>query len=235
MNKILIFLVCLLILPFVVAQETPHRANTPFDLVVSSDYATNCNLTSIQYPNGGATFMNIPLNKNVQNFYLTINETNYSQTGNVCHDVICYDSSLSNTGSICRNITPNGEEPNQAIAFIYGILMFILIGAFALCVYYVITSDHVWVKAFGWGFGYLFLIGISFIAWNLGANFLTSATFLIEFLRISFLVLMIGFFPFILLLFVYGVYMMITIKEITDMIDRGIPETEAVERARWKK
>lgn len=137
------------------------------------------------------------------------------------------------TGQIV--ITPNGEVPTEANAIFYiGLLALIVVG-FVLIVYFGVTTENIIVKTFAVGFGHLFLIAITFLSWQMAADFLTSSPFLVSFLYYLFLVVMIAFFPMLIILFAYGVYMALTIKEIKDMVERGIPESEAAERMRWAK
>jgi uncharacterized BrkB/YihY/UPF0761 family membrane protein len=93
-----------------------------------------------------------------------------------------------------------------------------------------LNTDNVVGQTFSIGFGYLFLIALFFVAWQVALNFIYSSPFLIDFFRISFFVLMIGFFPLLIILFAYGSYMMLQLKEIKDMQERGISIDEINER-----
>ena len=74
------------------------------------------------------------------------------------------------------------------------------------------------------------MIGVSFIAWGLTRDYLTTASFLGGFFRITFLVLMYALFPLILILTFYTLWMMRKIDVIQRMIDDGVPIDEAYER-----
>jgi hypothetical protein len=213
-----------------------YAQNTEINFKVSCEHL-NCSQTytvSVEDPQSNLILDGA--GTSIQQGYLnfTLNSSQTSQNG--IYNVFLIGSGADpfyHSGQIV--VTPNGEEPTEANAIFYIGLLVILIFGFGLIVYFGVTSDNLIVKAFSWGFGYLFLIAISFVAWNMAADFLTSSPFLVEFLRILFLVLMIGFFPFILILFAYAWYMALTIKEIKDMVERGIPENEAAERATWGK
>ena len=107
MKKLLIIFALMTIsLSLVNASEFPTiNQNNNFTLTITSNNATSCNLSSINYPDGTISIYNIPLTKDGKTFYLTILSSNYSQTGNICHNVICTDGLNYETGSICRTIT----------------------------------------------------------------------------------------------------------------------------------
>lgn len=236
MNKqLILFLFAFIIISsFVSAENYPQSSEVDlkFNYAKFNACAANpCNVTIVN-PLSANIVTNLPTSENIGYSNFTLNSSQTSQTGTYQVFLIAANGTFYDDNF---GITPNGEVATSASAIFYIGLLGLLVIFFGLLVYFGVTTDHIWVKATSWGFGYLFLIGISFIAWRMSADFLTSSPFLIDFLRITFYVLMIGFFPFILVLFVYGVYMMLTIKEITDMIDKGIPEGEARERAGWKK
>lgn len=213
-----------------------HPQGTPINYKVGCEFL-DCSQTytvSVDDPNTNPVLTNAPTS--IQSGYLnfTLNSTQLADNG--VYEVFLYGSGGSPDSFTSEIVvSPNGEVATEANAIFYIGLLIVLIFGFGLIVYFGVTTDNLIVKTFAWGFGYLFLIAVTFVAWNMAADFLTSSPFLVEFLRILFLVLMIGFFPFILGLFCYGVYMMLTLKEIKSMVERGIPETEAVERTRWRK
>lgn len=109
-------------------------------------------------------------------------------------------------------------------------LLIVLTIFFIACIIGLKFSNKLWASIGLLGFAYLILMTIFFVAWAITDNFLETDTFLEGFFSIGFYVLTIAFFPFIFGLIIWGIYMMITIKEIRTMIDKGIPEEEAYER-----
>ena len=141
MNKTIIGLIglmlCLMILPMVNAGFLPQQQNKPFDLVITSNNATACNLTYIQYPDGTKTYYNLVMTKNGQTFDKTISSGNYSQLGTICHGIICSDgSTIPETGSICREITPSGSlfSSGQATTIFGSLFLMIVISIVLLTI-----------------------------------------------------------------------------------------------------
>lgn len=159
----------------------------------------------------------------------------FSQTQTIGTYVVSGIGDPDGTPTIWNYTFTIGKDLSIAVALFYVVLLALSVFGFIMIIYFGVTTQHLFIKTFSVGFGYLFVIAISFIAWRMAADFISSAVFLVSFFKITFIVVTIGFFPLLVSLFVYGVYMMLTIKEIQDMMERGIPESEATERARWKK
>lgn len=102
-----------------------HPKNTPFDLTVTSNNATGCNLSYIQYPNGIKITQNLQMVKDGHSFSLSVSKGNYSTLGITCHGVICTDGLTFEDGSICRNVTPTGYTISavQISAYIFFLLL----------------------------------------------------------------------------------------------------------------
>lgn len=111
-----------------------------------------------------------------------------------------------------------------------GVLLFIL----AVCIFIFFAFDNLISRVFSFGFGYLILVALSFIGWNMASDFLTSA-FLISMFRILFLVLMIGSFPLLIGGFAFYIYMLFKIKEIERLMGKGMDYDEAEKRSRRKR
>ena len=120
-------IICLAISMMVMAsaEYLPQQQNTAFTLKVTSNNASACNLSSIQYPDGTATIFNLPLTKDGQTFYKTIASGNYSQLGSICHDILCTDGVSIEPGSVCRVVSPSGNSGSSNLGFI--ILVFAVI------------------------------------------------------------------------------------------------------------
>ena len=81
-----------------------HKQNTNFTLSITSNNATSCNLSNIDYSNGINIIYNRELTQDGRMFYTTLTEGNYSNLGDVCHNIICTDGTNYETGSVCRTI-----------------------------------------------------------------------------------------------------------------------------------
>lgn len=108
MNKIFILLIGFIFLISMVNAYEPHKQNTDLDLTISSNNATSCNVTYIQYPEGSKSMLNLALTKDGTSFYKVIEHGNFSQIGNTCLGLACTDGITYETGSVCREVTPTG-------------------------------------------------------------------------------------------------------------------------------
>jgi len=143
MKKIfLMVIVGLFLINFTSAYEQ-HTQNTNFTLTVTSNNATSCNLSSIEYPSGTIIY-NTPMTQNGRTFYTYLSETNYTETGNICHNVVCTDGVTDETGSICRTIK------NSNLTFL--VILLSLASLFFLATLFVNEEFFVYIS------GVLFLI-----------------------------------------------------------------------------
>lgn len=132
-----------------------HEQTTDYTLSITSNNATSCNLSSIIYPNNNQTIFNTAMIQNGRLFYLTIDSGNYTELGEVCHQIICTDGSTYESGSLCVIVSPTGKETTGLFGLII-ILSLIAMGAFAFILGLVFDSQH-WMLKNG-----LFIIAIFF-------------------------------------------------------------------------
>lgn len=105
MRKIILLLIIGLVLMNPVAA---HKLYTDYELVVSSNNATGCNLSYIHYPDNSLTFFNIEMTQSGKDFNLTVGANNFTLIGETCMGITCTDGSSYETGSVCEEITPTG-------------------------------------------------------------------------------------------------------------------------------
>lgn len=101
------------------------KQNKNFTLTVQSNNATQCNLSSIDYPSGASTIFNTIMTKDGQTFYTNINSSNYNSLGDICHNIICTDGLTYEPGSVCRNISPSGFSDNLG----FYIILIVIVGS----------------------------------------------------------------------------------------------------------
>lgn len=229
----LVFLLLVLMTSFVASDSDFYLGNfrkgTNISLINVCPNCTYTNLSTVLFPN--STFALLGEYSMTKNG--TIYNYSFTSTNTIGRYVYVMHSDLNgvNTSSTAEfDITPSGESPTTATSFFYIGLLALLIIFFILILGYGFDTDNIIGKTFAIGFGYLSLMGILFIAWQMAESFIYNSPFLIEFLRIFFIVLTIGFFPLLILLFAYGIYMMTQIREIKDMQKRGLSMDEVNER-----
>jgi flagellar basal body-associated protein FliL len=165
-------------------------------------------------------------------FAMTINGSNFNSAGIYAYVIQC--NSTNEVGFYRGQfaVTPNGEIASEGDAIFYVGLLGVFLFFFAISIYIFMEGNNLLSKVGSLGFGYLLLIAITFIGWNMSNDFLTSSPFIIEMLRLLFIILMIGAFPLLVGAFAYYIYMITKIKEIERLMSRGFDEHEARRRVR---
>lgn len=163
-----------------------QQQNTYYNLIVSSDNATNCNLTYIQIGNN-VNNINLGMNRNIQDFSILVSSGNFTGLNNVCMGITCYGSGYE-TGSKCLTVTPTGGDRinslgifiillivsllilaiavvmhNGYVGFIAGAL-FIVTGVYSM-IYGVGNLSNVWTQAISYvviGIGFMFEVSAGY-------------------------------------------------------------------------
>ena len=232
---LLIVLVMLFAMPMIVAQPV-FKQNTDINVSVPCTIAgqicssnATC-ITTVINPDGDVLVNNQNMVRNDAVFEVNLTANQIGTNGEYEFNIACSDNGNSFSKFLTFWVTPNGEMPSTSKGIIYVGLLVALIIFFVLLIIGGIKAEHIALKTFLLLFAYLFLIGITFISWNLSADYLTSSPFTASFFRIVWWVLIAGFFPLILLSTFYTLWMMLQIEAIQKMIDKGIPEDEAYKR-----
>jgi len=188
---------------------------------------------SLYNPNGTALLSNQPTTPQGSGSF------NYSYTfaevGTHKVKMFCTDGIYSYSGEGTYEVNGQGEEGTTAKAIFYIGLLFVLLFFFGVCVYSFSSFDNLLSRVGMLGLGYLLLMAITFIGWNMASDFLNSSPFLVEMLRILFFVLVVGAFPMLLGAFVWYFLMVFKIKEIQRLMDKGFSEEDAQRRTSKKK
>lgn len=114
-----------------------HKANTPLDLVVTTN-STVCNVTFIQYADGSKSAFNLTMTRDGFSFSRLMTAGNYSTLGTTCHGIICTDGTVTQYGSICREVTMTGKT--SVTNFIY---IFIAIIALLFILGFVMKNEYI--------------------------------------------------------------------------------------------
>jgi len=231
-KKILMLLMFLLVMPLISALI--YQQNETIDLKVPCTLdgypcsaSATCNITC-QYPNATYLIENKEMtNLGTGDFNYS---TNFIEIGEYQTKVSCQEGVQNATSTFTITITPTGYELSIVEGIVYISILTVLIILFIGLVYLGFKFEYVALKIGAWFSAYLILIAISFISWNLSLDYLANAGFLIAFFRIIFLFLLYALFPVILVTTFYTIYMMLKIKEIQNLVDKGIPYDEAYAR-----
>jgi hypothetical protein len=216
------------IMPSISAYET-KEVNQNLSFSITSNNASECVITTMDSID--VSILNYNMTRVGQTFYATILSGNITKAGiDVCFNIECSDGVQKSTGDECFSITPNGQEASVGSAVFYVGLIFILIIFLIGCVYVFMSSDNLLAKVGMFGLGYLLLIAITFIGWNMAEDFVSSSPFLIDMLRILFWVLISGALPLLLGAFAWYTIMLFKIKEIERLMTKGMSYDEAERR-----
>ena len=165
-------------------------------------------------------------------FAKTLSAGNWSSAGHYAYVIQCNSSNEVAFFSGTLDATPTGESLDLGRAII-DIGLLLLLALFLVgCVVIFMETDNLLARVGSLGLGYLLLMAMSFISWNLSKDYLFSAPFLIEMFRIIFFVMIVGFFPLIIGLFVWYFLMLWKVKEIERLMGKGFSEDEARRRIR---
>jgi len=131
------------------ASYSPHQQDTPWNVVVSSNNATACNISYLKYPSNAVVTLNGAMNKDGTSFNYTLAYGNFTGLGDFCAGISCTDGISNEVGSICRAVTPSGYSGTfQLYVIILIILMAIVFLGFSI--------KEVWFVVLG-GLGFIIL------------------------------------------------------------------------------
>ena len=195
MKKYLIYLtLILLLLPLVIALDFPkHKQNTELQFSITSNNATQCNLTIINAPAGSIIVINQKGTKNFQTFNFTIDGGNYSEFGVYCHNLECSDGSTITSGEKCYEVNYFGKELTNSQSILYlgllGVLIFTLFTVF-FCMRFlpadntkdefgrIVSINHLkHLRLVLWLFSYFLFIAILYLSSNIAFAFLSEQLF----------------------------------------------------------
>ena len=157
---ILMFSLFLLIIPLVSAEYLPHKQNTALSFSITSNNATECNVTSYDYPSG-TTELNQTMGKNGQTFNAFLNSNNFTSIGTYCFNIVCSDSSTYETGSVCREVTPSGSQitAGKSIGLFGSILLMIILSTISLVLAFKSENNVVKISFYSFsGIGFMMTI-----------------------------------------------------------------------------
>lgn len=159
----------------------------------------------------------------------------FAEVGYYGYGISCQDGDLGGALSGLFQVTPTGSSSENNTSSIYITFLFILLIFFVMTLVSFTTFDNLLNKVSMIGIGYFLLIAITFIGFNMARDFTTTAPFIAEFLYLIWLLLMFLAFPLLLGAFAWYLLMLFRIKEINDLIEKGLPEYDAMARVKSRR
>lgn len=126
-NNIIAIFLMFFLFSFASASYLPHQQNQNLEFSITSNFATSCELTTINSPSGIIT-----INQNVSGsgtFTFNISGGNYSTLGTYAHNIVCTDGTDNTSGQEFREISLSGESVSDSkiyaniILFIFFVLV----------------------------------------------------------------------------------------------------------------
>lgn len=111
-KSILVIFLLMFSFTFISAYE-PHPVDNNYtygETVANADY---CNLTGIKYPDGTKGTLGFQMTKDGFDFTANITSGNFSQIGDTCWDILCYDSDADpqyESGTKCLTVNRDGSS-----------------------------------------------------------------------------------------------------------------------------
>lgn len=180
--------------------------------------------------NGGEHISTGILSQYGMGFYNYTNGSLINQTGEYSALIWCNSTDAGGFFKYTFDVTPNGEYATTGDAVFYFSVIMVLVFFLGMCMLSFAKFNNLLNRVGMIGLSYLLAIALSFIVWNMALNFLTGSPFAIEMFRIIFLVLVIGLFPLLIGAFAWYFLMLWKIKEIQNLMDKGMSFDEAERR-----
>lgn len=238
-NLILSYLILLLLVlavtPAIAEQQSlgTFIQNIPIQLIQTCDNCTSVNITSIVYPDGSINNTNLVMTRTGTFYNYTVRNT--SQIGKYIYNTVGNLNGVTTTQPVEFYISYTGKDTSIVFIVFYIICLLILIVFIFGCVYSFVKFENFINRLAMIGFVYLLLIAISFILYQICLDFIGASFFITKFIQIIFIVLMYGTIIIFPIGFMYYMYSIYKIKEIENLINKGISEDEAIHRYKSRR
>lgn len=233
MKRLILLLLVLLLMPLVIAETQTlgvFKQNTCVNLV---QVCSNCsyNYVKILYPNSSTALNTVRMTKDGNYYSYEVCNKSSLLGKYIAQGVGDLDGS-NQSWTYDYYITPNGELLSTASSVSYFLLIGVLVFFLIVCIVMLLNMENTIIKVASISTGYILLIAILFISWQMSLGFITANSFLVKMLYILFMTLMIGAFPLLIGFFAYYIIQIIRTKEIAELMERGLPEEDARRKLR---
>lgn len=192
-------------------------------------FCDECNFTSLVF-DGETLIANVEMTKSLSLFNYTLDGSLTNNVGKYTVTGFCIGGNIYSPFAYNFEVNRTGQPISPEMVYIYIALLFLLITFLTLSILGFANFDNLLARVGLFGFAYLLLIAITFIGWNMANDFIITNSFIIDFMRILFFVLVIGAFPLLIGAFAYYIIMLFKIKEIERLMTKGISRDEAEKR-----
>lgn len=202
---------------------------------INASFCDNCNISSIDYPNGIPAIQNVQMTKRVGDFNYTLNSSYTGQLGQYRVNGYCrVEPDVMKNWVYYFDVTPNGEEPNQAKTLFYVVSLCILVVFLLLSLTGLFKfEDYKGRFALYWT-SHLLVVAITFTAWDMCGEFLTGTPFITGMFKILFYFSIIAIFPMVILSLAWIFYTHTVTEEISRLMQGGMDVETAFKRSKMK-
>lgn len=239
-SSLLVVFLFVIILTSIVSAEQQSlglfRINECISLEQTCANCTLSNITSVNYPNSSQALGQVVMTKIGTEFNYTF--CNTSGEGQYIVSGIGDPDGTITTWIYDFDVTATGIEFTTAKSILYIVFFLILLFLFSLCLYgalvirwqhnsdedgHIISMNKLrYVKIFMWFMAYVFLICLSFLAWNIAYGF-SSVSLVANIFEFISWTLLSGLLPIFVIFIIVSVVNFITDKKLRKAILRGIP------------
>jgi hypothetical protein len=237
-KKLFILIIGFFLISFICAVETELGTFKAGDDILLLQLCSNCtynNITFVTAPNSSELISNVIMTKDETKFTYSLDKNYTTESGIYIVNGI---GDLNGVQTIWRytfEVTPNGEAPSSSkviiqiglLTFLILLFIFSLIGLFKF-------EDYKGRFVLYW-ICHILVIATTFISWQMSNDYLTGTPMIAGMFKIFFYISMIGSFPMIILSLSWIFYIHTVNDDIKKMMERGMDEGEAYDRARSKK
>jgi hypothetical protein len=228
-----IFLVCVVSLT---SAAIPHlgtfRANESIELkqtcTINGSFCDDCNISSVDLPDGERAISNVIMTKREGDFNFSFDGSNTTLIGTYRVNGFCrFGSDVLKNWAYYLDVTPNGRESTVGLALFYigGVLLMIFF--IGISFYGLRIAQTPAGKLFSFYAIWISMMVLFYIAWIGATNYLYSVSFVGIFFKWVFIIFTILTFPMVIASIVWYLWLLVSLKEIQQMIDRGVPEDRA--------
>lgn len=235
---LIVLIGAIFLLPLVAGEYSYiYQKDMKVDLIISCfdsnnsacSSATPCSIT-VFYPNSTVMIRNMSMTYNGTYYNYTLTSDRTGTVGEYSAVVMCVGSDAGfSTFNFMINARGKEITTGDSLMYLGGLLLLILF--LVVCIVGFTRMEKPTGKLlFAYGI-YILLIGISYIVWITTENILSTSIMLSRIFYWIFMILIIGFLPMLLCSFILYVWLLMKMRTIRVMIEKGMTEDEAFERA----
>ena len=209
-----------------------HIFNASNGIMINSSEA-DC-IYEVYDQSGEYIINNGVMEKEGSEFEIDVGGDNFSILGLKSLSIYCNASGSGGFSNRVFEVTPNGVVLTDGLAMVYLGLLFMVLILTTLSIVGIFKVENVAGKYALIGTSYLLSIATTFFAWSIAENYLTASVGLVNVLFLIFRILLVCALPFFIVSFLAYLFEFRKMQQIKSLLEKGVPEDEALERKNKK-